>query len=1040
MIRGSFLVLALAFVAATAMASPQQVRVVSDDSGRRLQVDGRDFLVVGMNWDYVPIGKNYAYSLWTQPDDVIEEALENEMPLLQGLGVNAIRQYVGVPPRWVQYIYERWGIYTVLNHTVARYGYTLDGVWTPTPDYSDPKLRAALREEVAALVDEFRDTPGVLVWLLGNENNYGLTWSSFEIEALPEGERETVRARYLYSLFEEITKEIKRRDPNRPVAIANGDVQYLSVIAEECPSLDIFGTNVYRGVSARDLYDVVNDELRLPVLFTEFGADAFNAKEMREDQEMQCRYLVGQWQEIYEQTAGKGRTANCIGGLTFQWSDGWWKFGQESRLDIHDSNASWPNAGYREDFVAGQNNMNEEWWGITAKGRPDARGMYEVYPRAAYYALTRAFTLDAYGPGVDLRTIRAHFAAIHPAEATLKARGDRAALLAETTSRARLAGLRLEFETIGTGGERVSTPLVPEPDGGYPSFRGYDQLQSFYADFEASPSPSVTGHLSINVLGNVPTNPIDEIFYENRGRPRTVPTSADSVQLEDIERVKVYQAGVHWEDPRFVLEGFYRTGHYHWGYEGDFFGLYREANYGENIDIYNGVAPVGVEWHGKAELEGLAIAMGPELWWGANPAQLTKYSRRLGRVDATAIWQEDLAQQSNVTSSIAVPLPKTRKATLHLATSRGPFQLDVGGIWSGSTKVGDTFDAIDERPEGTVVVRDSVRTGDAFGAKAKLGFESGRWHWYAQSGYYGLVADGGPTQTITYTGWHLKDSGSGNQANFLTGLAVNVGRFQIGPNFLWQKPLVGPIPAGLPAPARPRNVLDDPFAVRANRETVGAELMLTYDPTPGSWLWEWDNDVREDAGFAASLGLVYRDFATTQDAAIGILADGRTQFAYPAATPARDLWELHARAVSRPNAETRAIFHAYGGTAEPNGDSARLVRRFGADAKVGWRSIVVESFAKFHDFGPYDYHRDGNLTYPAHVMGDLSYVFGAPDWLGHPQTRIGVRGVWRSLDENSPRFCANTVEDSFGVESCDPTTPGPRGNEWEIRSYLHFVL
>jgi hypothetical protein len=32
----------------------------------------------------------------------------------------------------------------------------------------------------------------------------------------------------------------------------------------------------------------------------------------------------------------------------------------------------------------------------------------------------------------------------------------------------------------------------------------------------------------------------------------------------------------------------------------------------------------------------------------------------------------------------------------------------------------------------------------------------------------GLVANGGADQT-TFTGWKLKDSGSGNQTNFLTG-------------------------------------------------------------------------------------------------------------------------------------------------------------------------------------------------------------------------------------------------------------------------------
>ena len=72
--------------------------------------------------------------------------------------------------------------------------------------------------------------------------------------------------------------------------------------------------------------------------------DAFNAITQREDQLTQARFLLGQWQEIYEQSAGKGRVGNAIGGLIFQWSDGWWKFRQEERLDIHDTNASWPNA------------------------------------------------------------------------------------------------------------------------------------------------------------------------------------------------------------------------------------------------------------------------------------------------------------------------------------------------------------------------------------------------------------------------------------------------------------------------------------------------------------------------------------------------------------------------------------------------------------------------------------------------------------------------------------------------------------------------
>jgi hypothetical protein len=34
-----------------------------------------------------------------------------------------------------------------------------------------------------------------------------------------------------------------------------------------------------------------------------------------------------------------------LSGFTFQFSDGWWKYGKQN-LDIHDNNASWFNGGY----------------------------------------------------------------------------------------------------------------------------------------------------------------------------------------------------------------------------------------------------------------------------------------------------------------------------------------------------------------------------------------------------------------------------------------------------------------------------------------------------------------------------------------------------------------------------------------------------------------------------------------------------------------------------------------------------------------------
>ncbi|MBR9973956.1 MAG: glycosidase, partial [Bacteroidetes bacterium] len=560
----------LVLLPAVALGQAAQVRVTSDGAGTRLQVDGKDFMVIGMNWDYFPIGKNYTYSLWTQPDDIIEAALHREMTLLRNMGVNVIRQYVGVPPRWVRYIYERYGIWTILNHSLGRYGVTVDGVFVQQTDYSDSRTRGQLTAEIAALAEEFRDVPGLLMWLLGNENNYGLEWSSAETEAFPEGERQAAKAVYLYSLMGEVTRAIKAHDTVHPVAIANGDLQYLDIIAREAKGIDVFGTNMYRGISFGDAFERVKRTLGIPILFTEFGADAFDAKENREDQYTQARYLLGQWKEIYEQSSGKGRTGNAIGGLTFQFTDGWWKYKQESNLDVHDINASWPNDAYPEDFVAGQNNMNEEWWGVCAKGPSDARGIYEVYPRAAFYALQQAHRLDPYAAGTTIDAINRHFAAIDPTAALLQARGDRGAMLGEETKRLRISGLRMEMSTISTGGSNVSTPDEAAPFGTTrPAFRGFDHMESFYAEVEARPAENVSGSVSLNVLGHVPVNPIDELFYEYRGRARSVRVDGEPEQMTDIERVRVYRAQVSWDDSWFHLNAFYRTGHYHWGYEGD---------------------------------------------------------------------------------------------------------------------------------------------------------------------------------------------------------------------------------------------------------------------------------------------------------------------------------------------------------------------------------------------------------------------------------------------------------------------------------------
>lgn len=389
------------------------VKVVSDSTGHKLTVDDTDFFVNGMNWDYYPIGTNYKYVLWEQSDEFIRKVLEREMGALKEIGVNSIRQYVGVPPKWVRYIYENYDIFTILNHPLGRYGVEVDGKWVAHVNYADTATREVILQEIIDMVEDFRYVPGVLMWLLGNENNYGLIWESSQTQDMPEARaRDRQPAKSFYSLVDEAARLLHIRDNRRPVALANGDTQFIDLIVQETPNLDIFGANVYRGSSFEDLFQEVKDQLGLPFLLTEFGADAYHATEMREDEESQARYLLDNWFEIHANTQGLSGTNNVLGGCTFQFTDGWWKSGPDDKLDIHDTQASWSNGGYGEDFIAGENNMNEEWFGVCAKGPTDAEGMYELLPRIAYDILQQVHTLNPLAPGLTEEDLHEHYATI----------------------------------------------------------------------------------------------------------------------------------------------------------------------------------------------------------------------------------------------------------------------------------------------------------------------------------------------------------------------------------------------------------------------------------------------------------------------------------------------------------------------------------------------------------------------------------------------------------------------------------------------------
>ena len=87
--------------------------------------------------------------------------------------------------------------------------------------------------------------------------NYGLFWQGAETEDFPDDDAQKAfigesRGRPMYKLMNEAALKMKEIDPNHPVALCNGDVLFIDIIAEECKDVDIYGANTYRGVSFGD--------------------------------------------------------------------------------------------------------------------------------------------------------------------------------------------------------------------------------------------------------------------------------------------------------------------------------------------------------------------------------------------------------------------------------------------------------------------------------------------------------------------------------------------------------------------------------------------------------------------------------------------------------------------------------------------------------------------------------------------------------------------------------------------------------------------
>jgi hypothetical protein len=362
------------------------------DSRYQLMVAGKPYVVRGVCYNPIPIGSNNEYDWWSDPHKpwLVDGKLMKEM------GVNTVRIYqTGEKPENVKAVikdlYEQFGIRTILGHWLGFWEY-------PCPLYGDKEFEARIKKEITDMVNLYKDCPGVLMWILGNENNYSCLghvnpWSTDEIDKEEDPQkRKEMRAKVYYSFINEITKEIHKIDSNHPVALGNGELIMLESAKLYAPDVDLIACIIYRGKSFGNLFKSLKVNFDKPLLLSEFGADAYDALKQKEAQEMQALFLESQWRQIYDNLAtGKEGEGNCIGGTMFEWTDEWWTHNavDSESWKVHDTESNWSNGSYYFDITAPKNmNMNEEWFGIVALSDSEQEaGLDKRIPRKAYYVI-----------------------------------------------------------------------------------------------------------------------------------------------------------------------------------------------------------------------------------------------------------------------------------------------------------------------------------------------------------------------------------------------------------------------------------------------------------------------------------------------------------------------------------------------------------------------------------------------------------------------------------------------------------------------------
>lgn len=351
----------------------------------QLIVDGKPYIIKGMTYTPTKVGQSPdegTMTGWTEDDfnkngridgpydsfvNTNPQVIVGDFQLMKEMGVNTIRLYhhpYKINKEVLRDMYNRFGIRVIMGDFFGKYALGSGAQWNPGTDYNNEEQKKNMIDSVTKMVNEYKDEPYLLFWLLGNENVYGYACNA---DSEPDA---------FFKFANEVAKIIKSIDSQHPVAICSGDILFLDKFGKNAKDIDIFGANSYRGnYGFGRLFKGVKEEADVPVFITEYGCPAFaEGKTPLEGEEFQAAYHKASWEDIAGNMAFGEGADNAIGGVVFEWLDEWWK---QYEPFIHDTKGvaigPFPD-GY----------FHEEWFGICGQGDGKESPFYR-HLRKSYY-------------------------------------------------------------------------------------------------------------------------------------------------------------------------------------------------------------------------------------------------------------------------------------------------------------------------------------------------------------------------------------------------------------------------------------------------------------------------------------------------------------------------------------------------------------------------------------------------------------------------------------------------------------------------------